>query len=102
MKVLIVGGTGLISAGIVKHLRDRGAEITMYNRGQRENTVGSDIRIINGDRNEFAAFEKEMQSRKFDVVIDMICFSPEQANSAVRAFSGRCEHFIFCSTVCTY
>ena len=26
MKALIVGGTGLISAGIVKHLRDRGAE----------------------------------------------------------------------------
>jgi nucleoside-diphosphate-sugar epimerase len=32
----------------------------------------------------------------------MICFSPQQAEASVRAFGARCEHFIFCSTVCTY
>jgi hypothetical protein len=38
----------------------------------------------------------------FDVVIDMVCFRKEQAAAAVAAFGGKCQHYIFCSTVCTY
>ena len=74
----------------------------MYNRSQRENTLPKNITTLVGDRDDFPAFEKTFADRKFDVVIDMICFNPEQAESAVRAFGGRCEQFIFCSTVCTY
>ncbi len=105
MRALIVGGTGLISTGIVKHLLARGAQVTMFNRGKRERAPAvatGDVREIHGDRNDFAAFERQFADARFDVVIDMICFSPEQAQSAVRAFGGRCEHFVFCSTVCTY
>jgi len=102
MNVLLLGGTGLISTGIVKHLLKRGAKVTLFNRGKRENRLPPGTEAITGDRNDFAAFESQMQSKKFDVVIDMICFNPRQAESAVRAFSGRCEQYIFCSTVCTY
>jgi hypothetical protein len=38
----------------------------------------------------------------FDVVIDMVCFRDEQATAAVAAFGGNCQHYVFCSTVCTY
>jgi nucleoside-diphosphate-sugar epimerase len=102
MNVLILGGTGLISVGIVKHLRARGADITMFNRGQRGHEFSPGIKTIVGDRNDFPAFEGRFKSERFDVVIDMICFTPEQAQSAIRAFEGRCEQFIFCSTCCVY
>ena len=102
MKVLLVGGTGLISTGIVEHLRVRGAELTLFNRGQRESAGASDSRVIVGDRNQPALFEERLQNERFDVVIDMICFTPEQAEASVRAFGGRTAQFIFCSTVCTY
>jgi nucleoside-diphosphate-sugar epimerase len=102
MRILIIGGTGLISTGIVKHLLTRKAEITMLNRAQRENRLASPIPQIIADRNNFIAFEASVKDKAFDVVIDMICFKPEQAESDVRAFAGRCGHFIFCSTVCTY
>ena len=106
MRVLIIGGTGLISTGIVKHLLVRGAQVTMFNRGQR--VAASDfptgaIRQIQGNRDEFDAFERLFANDdRFDVVIDMICFRPEQAESDIRAFGGRCGQLIFCSTVCTY
>ena len=35
MKVLIIGGTGLISTPITRMLIDRGDEVTLFNRGQR-------------------------------------------------------------------
>jgi nucleoside-diphosphate-sugar epimerase len=102
MRVLIIGGTGLISTGIVKHLLARGASVTMFNRGQRENTLPKNVEQTQGDRNDFGAFERHFAGKTFDVVIDMICFKAEQAESDVRAFAGQCGHFIFCSTVCTY
>lgn len=102
MRILILGGTGLISTGIVKHLLARKAEVTMYNRGQRENTLPAGVKEIRGDRNNFAEFEHQFADQRFDAVIDMICFNAEQAESGVRAFGGKCEQLIFCSTVCTY
>ena len=102
MKVLIIGGTGLISSGIVKALQARGADLTVFNRGRTDDRLGA-VRRLNGDRNDFAAFERTMAATgNWDVVIDMICFRPDQAESALRAFAGRCGHFLFCSTVCTY
>lgn len=103
MNVLLIGGTGLISTGIVKALLARGATVTVFNRGRTDDRLGPAVRRLQGDRNDFAAFGRAMAAAgPWDVVIDMICFRPDQAESAVRAFAGRCGHFIFCSTVCTY
>ena len=102
MKVLLIGGTGLISMGIVKHLLVRGAEVAMFNRGERPVAVPAGVEVLQGDRNDEAALARACGSRSWDVVIDMICFTPEQAEADVRVFGGKCEHFIFCSTVCTY
>src|SRR5258708_2496331 len=102
MNALVIGGTGVIGVGIVKHLRARGASVTMYNRGRREDTAPPDIKRIVGDRSDMAAYERPFETSRYDVVIDMICFTPAQAESTVRAFGGRCEHLEFCSTVCTY
>jgi len=101
-KAVIIGGTGLISTGIVKHLLQRGIEVTMYNRGRRENTVPDGVRQIVGNRDDEQAFVNAFDQQRFDVVYDMICFSPAQAEASVRAFSGRCQQFVFCSTVCAY
>jgi nucleoside-diphosphate-sugar epimerase len=103
MKTLIIGGTGLISVGIVNHLLARGAEVTMFNRGERERSgVPAKVEVLHGDRNDEAAFAHACGARAWDVVIDMICFEPKQAEADVRIFGGKCEQFIFCSTVCTY
>jgi nucleoside-diphosphate-sugar epimerase len=102
LNALIVGGTGLISAGIVTHLLARGAQVTIYNRGRRERSVPEGVLQIQGDRADSASFVAAFAERRFDVVYDMICFSPEQAEASVRAFGGRCAQFVFCSTVCAY
>lgn len=102
LNALVVGGTGLISTGIVKHLLARGARVTVYNRAQRTSTLPSDVRRLQGNRDDRDAFIATFEREHFDVVYDMICFSPEQAQASVAAFGGRCEQFVFCSTVCTY
>lgn len=100
MKIVIVGGTGNISASIVDLLLRHGHEVTCYNRG-RSGTLPDGVRLIRGDRNDREAFERAMQQGRFDAAIDMMCFSAEDAQSSIRAFRG-VGHFVQCSTVCTY
>ena len=102
LNALIIGGTGLISTGITTQLLGRGARVTMYNRGQRKNAVPEGVRQILGDREDSASFVRSFGQERFDVVFDMICFTPAQAEASIQAFRGRCEQFVLCSTVCTY
>ena len=103
MKILIIGGTGLISAAITSSLIVRGDTVTLYNRGQSLFSPHPSARIIHGDRTDYPVFEAQMaEAGKFDVVIDMVGYQPEDGESVVRAFSGRVGQFIFCSTVDVY
>ena len=103
MKLLIVGGTGLISTSITRQLLERGDDVTLYNRGQTESRVPPGARRLEGDRKDYATFEAQMRDAgQFDCVIDMICYTPAEAESDLRAFRGRTNHFIFCSTVDVY
>ncbi len=88
MKVLIIGGTGLISTGITRALVARGDAVTLYNRGKREAEIPA-VQKISGDRKAYAAFEAQMaEAGPFDAVIDMVAFVPEDVESAIRAFKG--------------
>ena len=75
MRVLIIGGTGLISTAITLELAARGHQVTVYNRGQRLVQLPEGVNLMQGDRSQFAAFEAQMQAApRSDCVIDMICF----------------------------
>jgi len=103
MRILIIGGTGIISTGITRLLLERGDDVVLYNRGLRPSQVEGNYTTITGDRKDFANFEKQMEDAgSFDCVIDMVCYLPEEAESAIRAFKGRTEQYIFCSTVDVY
>lgn len=101
MKLLVIGGTGLISTAITRLLVEQ-HDVTLYNRGQREaSTVGATLLL--GDRTDHATFERQMvEAGTFDCVIDMVGYTPEDGESVVRAFQGRVGQFIFCSTVDVY
>jgi nucleoside-diphosphate-sugar epimerase len=105
MRVLIVGGTGNISTATTRELVARGVEVTVYNRARTRATapIPDGVRQITGDRADRAAFERQIAGAgPFNAVLDMICFTPEDAESTVRAFRGRAGQLIFCSTVDVY
>ena len=102
MKILIIGGTGLISTAIVNQLVERGDEVTVYNRGVTPWRISKTVREIKGNRWDYPAFEVQMKDVSFDAVIDMVAFAPENAESVLRAFTGKVKHIVVCSTVCVY
>lgn len=103
MKILIIGGTGLISAAITKSLIERGDHVTIYNRGMQNVDIPDSVKKIVGNRKDYKNFEIQMKDLGyFDCVIEMIGFVPEEIDSDIRAFHGRIDQFIFCSTVDVY
>ncbi len=102
MQVLFIGGTGLISTAIARQLLEQGHQVTLFNRGKRENRLPDGAESITGDRKDFATFEQTFADKRYDVVVDMVAFHPDESASAVRAFAGRVGQFIHCSTVCVY
>jgi nucleoside-diphosphate-sugar epimerase len=103
MKVLLIGGTGLISTGITRLLLERGDEVWHYNRGQRSAEFEGRVTTITGNRYDHAAFEAQVaELPRFDAVVEMISYSVEDMQSLLRAFDGKCGHLVFCSTVDVY
>ncbi|MBC7809426.1 MAG: NAD-dependent epimerase/dehydratase family protein [Akkermansiaceae bacterium] len=103
MDILFIGGTGLISTATARKLIADGHQVTCFNRGKSESRLeeGS-YEVILGDRKDYATFENTFSDKTFDVVVDMVAFSPDDTASAIRAFKGRCGQFLHCSTVCVY
>lgn len=99
MKILILGGTGNISISIVRLLLEKGHEVTCFNRGESPKTF--DTPLLKGDRKDLLQFEGIIRKAGFDAVIDMICFTAEQARLGLQVFRD-IGHFVHCSTVCTY
>jgi nucleoside-diphosphate-sugar epimerase len=103
MRILIIGGTGLISTSTAHILAQQGEQVVLYNRGQSTYPTAPGVTTLHGDRTKHAAFEAQMSGAgAFDVIIDMVAYKPEDGESAVRAFRGKTGQFIFCSTVDVY
>ena len=102
MQVLIIGGTGLISTGITRTLIAGGHDVACFTRGQRDVSLPDAVSFHEGDRNESEDLERTVERVDPDVVIDMVCFDPEQASAAVECCAGRIDQYVFCSTVDVY
>jgi nucleoside-diphosphate-sugar epimerase len=101
MRVVVVGGTGNISVAVVRSLLEFGHDVTVYNRGQTDRPVPVGVRVLLGNRADRADFEATMQAERFDVAIDMICYTADDAESDIRAFRG-VQQVIHTSTMAVF
>ena len=102
MKIIILGGTGVISRAIVREGIARGHEMTVVNRGTRTVDFGGTVETILADRKDRESFSERMRDVTADVVIDMIAFDETDAAQTVEMFGGRVKQMIFTSSTAAY
>src|ERR1035437_8875430 len=102
MRILVIGGAGLIVSRIVRRLAGKGDSIAVMDlQGAKGLPAGFDG--LTADRRDFERFEAAVASTgPWDTVIDMACFRPDEAESAVRAVRGNTAHYIMPSTIDVY
>jgi nucleoside-diphosphate-sugar epimerase len=102
MKVLFIGGTGVISSACAELALARGIDLYLLNRGKNPRPVPHGAKLILGDISQPEKIRELLQKQTFDVVVDWICFSPDQAKADIRSFQGKTRQFIFISSASAY
>ena len=102
MNVLLIGGTGLISTGITRGLVAAGHDVTCFTRGETDPSVPESVKFVHGDRDDHDRFVAQVDDLDVDCVVDMVCFTPDQAERAIEAFAGDIDQYLFCSTIDIY
>ena len=104
MKILFIGGTGLISSACSELALLRGMDLYILNRGMsQKHPLPSGAQHLIGDvRADEASVASLLASHQFDVVVDWIAFTPEDVERDLRLFSGKTEQFVFISSASAY
>lgn len=103
MRVLVLGGTGLIGTPLVGALCRAGHDVVLFNRGQTTVRHGQDVEVVHGDRNDFENFEIAAKEIAPEVVIDFLTFDSHTAEHAVKVFSEiGVKQYLFCSATALY
>lgn len=101
-KVLFIGGTGIISSAASALAASRGMEVTLLNRGTSRRDPAEGVEVLTADIEDAAAVDAALAGREFDVVADMIAFTPEQVQRDIDRFEGRTGQYVFISSASAY
>jgi nucleoside-diphosphate-sugar epimerase len=101
-KVLFIGGTGIISSAASELALMRGMDVTLLNRGQSRRAPADGVEVLNADISDPTAVDAALAGREFDVVVDMIAFTPDQVQRDIDRFEGRTGQYVFISSASAY
>jgi len=101
MKVLFVGGTGLISSACSRLAVERGLDLFVLNRGRNPDRATGATPLVADLRDE-GATERALAGGRFDVVVDWIGYTPEDIERDLRLFRDRADQFVFISSASAY
>lgn len=73
MKVLIIGGTGILSSAVVNECINQHMEVTMLNRGTKKAFINSSAELIKCDVHDESLVLNKLKNRHFDAIIDFWC-----------------------------
>jgi nucleoside-diphosphate-sugar epimerase len=102
MKVLFIGGTGIISTASSRLAVEQGLELYILNRGQSARPLPAGARHLRGDIRDFTSAQAALRDLHFDVVVNWVAFLPEHIESDLRLFRGRTGQYIFISSASAY
>src|SRR5579872_2794880 len=102
MKVLFIGGTGIISSACTALAAERGIDLTLWNRGRRGVDTPAGVRSVKVDIEDASAVKAALAGRRFDAVIDWIAFEPAHVERDIALFRGSIDQYIFISSASAY
>src|SRR5260221_3460714 len=102
MKVLFIGGTGVISSACSRLAVECGIDLYLLNRGESTRPVPESVQIIKADIRDKGSAKTALGMHAFDVIVDWIAFTPEHIETDLDLFRGRTGHYVFISSASVY
>jgi len=104
MKILFIGGTGLISSACSELVVARGHELFILNRAaSTKYPLPAGAVSLKGDiHGDETLLTSLLADERFDAVVDWMAFTTEDIERDIRLFRGRTDQFIFISSASAY
>jgi len=104
MKILFIGGTGLISSACSELAVERGMDLYILNRGEsKKYPLPESAHLLVGDvHQDEDGVAAMLEEHHFDAVVDWIAFTPEDVERDIRMFTGKTDQFVFISSASAY
>jgi nucleoside-diphosphate-sugar epimerase len=102
MRVLFIGGTGIISTACTQLAAQLGIDLTVATRGRRPVELPGGITTLKLDMDDPASARQALSGQQFDSVVDWIAFTPAQVARDIELFRGRTRQYVFISSASAY
>jgi nucleoside-diphosphate-sugar epimerase len=102
MRVLFIGGTGVISSACSDLALQCGVELYLLNRGKSIRIAPRDAVQLRGDIRQPETVATAIGDLYFDAVVEWMAFTPDQIQSDLELFQNRTRQYIFISSASAY
>jgi nucleoside-diphosphate-sugar epimerase len=102
VKVLFIGGTGIISSACSNLVLERGIELTLLCRNRSIRPVPAGARVLQADIRDLESARRALGGQEFDAVVNWIAFTPEHIEADLALFRGRTGQYVFISSASAY
>lgn len=103
MRVLFLGGSGVISSACSALAVERGVELHVLNRGRTSlRPLPADARVLQADVRDPDQVRAALGGLEFDAVVDWLAYTPEHVRTALELFRGRTGQYVFVSSASAY
>ncbi len=102
MKVLFIGGTGIISSACSELALKRGIELYLLNRGRSVRPAPLEAMILHGDIRDPQSTRQALGSLEFDAVVDWVAYTPAHVQNDLDLFCNRTGQYVFISSASAY
>ena len=102
MKVLLIGGTGILSEDIVNECLNRNYDVYIFNRGHRNSEIDKRVHIIIGNIRNKQELILKLNNETFDVVLDFLSYKEDDLKQNLEFFNGKCKQYVFISSATVY
>ena len=102
MKVLFIGGTGIISSACSQLALAKGIDLYLLNRGQSMRPTPEGAKVLHGDIRDPASARSALGNLQFDAVVDWVAFTTGHIEADLDLFRGRTGQYVFISSASAY
>jgi len=102
MKILFIGGTGIISSSCSREALRQGHELYHLNRGNHPGMAPRDVTTLKADIRNPQQVKKAVAGHRFDCIVNWVAFEPDHVRQDMGLFGPLTSHYIFISSASVY
>lgn len=100
MKILLIGGTGVLSSAVVAEALRKEIDVTIVTRGSKKAPEG--VHSIICDKDNYEKLSDLLKGKEYDAVIDFLCYHEDELVRSFQFYSKYTKQYFLISSCAVY